>query len=317
MYQRLIVLLLACLVFSSHVFAARSVHITDKLIAGLFKARELTGDPLRLLPSGTPLEIVKSTSSATLVKTSDGTQGWVETRYLSNKKSSKVTLMELQIKHRGIIKEIDSKNTEIAGLKVKLREATAKVKLLDGQLKNRTDNTKAQVAKATKDVKSLKAQLKNAREEIAKLKKSVSSKSSTGSVVTKTVVDTKQVDTLKEKIILLEKQLTEAKTPPPATSVIEAVTEDPEQIPSLSGSATKKLNAELAELKAKNQVLSEKLQQIAGIVGTQVLAPESSEEGMPMYWLLVILSVMLMLGFVGGIGWLDFRQRRRHGGFRV
>lgn len=38
---------------------------------------------------------------------------------------------------------------------------------------------------------------------------------------------------------------------------------------------------------------------------------------MPLTWVAGALGVSLVAGFLGGLWWLDYRSRRRHGGFRI
>ena len=38
---------------------------------------------------------------------------------------------------------------------------------------------------------------------------------------------------------------------------------------------------------------------------------------MPLTWVGGALSVSLLAGFLGGLWWLDYRSRKRHGGFRI
>jgi hypothetical protein len=36
-----------------------------------------------------------------------------------------------------------------------------------------------------------------------------------------------------------------------------------------------------------------------------------------MVWVLGALVVTLVAGFAGGLAWIDYTSRRRHGGFRI
>ena len=44
---------------------------------------------------------------------------------------------------------------------------------------------------------------------------------------------------------------------------------------------------------------------------------ESYRGSLPLSWVGIALIVTLGLGFLGGLWWLDYQSRRRHGGFRV
>jgi hypothetical protein len=88
-----LVLILAC---SAAAVAADAAHITDKLLAGLYAEPQLAEQPVQLLPSGTPVEVLASREGFRRVRLGDGTEGWVEARYLSEEKPARAMLLEAQ-----------------------------------------------------------------------------------------------------------------------------------------------------------------------------------------------------------------------------
>lgn len=44
---------------------------------------------------------------------------------------------------------------------------------------------------------------------------------------------------------------------------------------------------------------------------------ERYQHSLPLTWVAGALGVCLLAGFLGGLWWLDYRSRRRHGGFRI
>lgn len=44
---------------------------------------------------------------------------------------------------------------------------------------------------------------------------------------------------------------------------------------------------------------------------------ERYRHSLPLAWVAGALGVCLLAGFLGGLWWLDYRSRRRHGGFRI
>jgi uncharacterized protein YgiM (DUF1202 family) len=42
-----------------------------------------------------------------------------------------------------------------------------------------------------------------------------------------------------------------------------------------------------------------------------------SRVSVPVDWALIAAGITLILGFIGGLLWFDYRSRRRHGGFRI
>jgi hypothetical protein len=96
-------LLAAALLFI--VLPATGAHITDRLVAELYDAPDAAATPERLLETGTPLEVLEQEERFIRVRLSDGSTGWVERRYVTDEKPSRVRLLELQaetgaLKHR-------------------------------------------------------------------------------------------------------------------------------------------------------------------------------------------------------------------------
>ncbi|MCP3869712.1 MAG: TIGR04211 family SH3 domain-containing protein [Gammaproteobacteria bacterium] len=93
--RRIISILLLLL---SVAVVAQAAHITDKLQVELYQVPGGTGRVLRLLPSGTPVEVLGSRDAYNEVRLGDNSTGWVESRLVSNKKPTKIRLLELQAK---------------------------------------------------------------------------------------------------------------------------------------------------------------------------------------------------------------------------
>ncbi|MCW8908358.1 MAG: TIGR04211 family SH3 domain-containing protein [Sedimenticola sp.] len=127
---------------------AQGARITDKLLAGFYEQPDASGKPLRVLPSDTPLERLENSDGFTRVRLGDGSEGWVETRFISDEKSSRIMLLELQ-----------AKNSQ---LQQQLRQANQKLKALGG-----TDDDESA---EDPELAELKRQLADARAEIELLK---------------------------------------------------------------------------------------------------------------------------------------------------
>lgn len=90
------VLCLILLLIAPHGGAA---YITDKLLAGFYASPDPTSQPLRALPSGTPMEVLEEKGNFSRVRLGDNGQGWVETRFITQEKPVKMMLLELQAKY--------------------------------------------------------------------------------------------------------------------------------------------------------------------------------------------------------------------------
>lgn len=73
-----------------------AAYITDKLLAGVYETPKASANPLQVLPSGTPVELLKTEGGFSKIRLPDRKEGWVESRYLSEEKPAQVMLLELQ-----------------------------------------------------------------------------------------------------------------------------------------------------------------------------------------------------------------------------
>jgi len=140
MFQRFLVALLL-LLLSSPLSAA---YITDKLLAGFYEKPEAGSAALQLLPSGTPVELLKTEGTYTQVRLPSRDEGWVESHFISDEKPAQVMLLELQavaggLRHKLQQAGIDSGQSKTAfpdqsTLQAKLAEAERQVKELTQEL---------------------------------------------------------------------------------------------------------------------------------------------------------------------------------------
>lgn len=242
--------------------SAQGARITDKLLAGFYDQPDASGKPLRVLPSDTPLERLEEQEEFTRVRLGDGSEGWVETRLISDEKSSRIMLLELQAKH--------------SQLQQQLRQANQQLNML-GQSATSAGEDDPEVA-------GLKRQLADSRAEISLLQQE---QAQTGSEANRA---------LKQRLAELQQALAEAET------------------------STEQNNSEqLAALRESQQELQERLRQIAAIAGTEPLSPSSeTEPGVRLTaWHLPALGLALLLSFIGGIAFKNYRLAKRYGGFRL
>jgi len=75
---------------------AQAAHITDKLLAGLYEEPSSGQKPIKLLASGTPVDVLEKRGGYQRVKLADGTEGWVNGSYVTEEKPAQVKLLEAQ-----------------------------------------------------------------------------------------------------------------------------------------------------------------------------------------------------------------------------
>jgi SH3 domain protein len=115
---------------------SQAAHITDKLLAGLYD-KPGAAQPIKLLPSGTPLEVLEKKGDHAKVRLGDGVIGWVEQRYVTDEKPARALLLELQAESARLREEAkgsadngDGAAKELAGLREQLAAAQGEIERL-------------------------------------------------------------------------------------------------------------------------------------------------------------------------------------------
>jgi len=287
-------LLAFCVLFSMTAVAGKTVRVTDKVVVGLYKLETLEGQSLTLVRTDAPLEVVKAGKRATLVKASDGTTGWIKNTYITTKKSTRLQLIDMQIRYRKSQDKLKKSELEASKLKKQLRKQKSKT---------------THVASKS-EVSALKSQLRKSREEIANLKQLNQGEGEQKGSQSDPQASAK-ITTLEATIRTLETQLADEKTQHLALKKDQASAIQP--IGAINP------DEPVSALHAENRQLRHKIDKIASIAGSSTYGNSalSWADDISILWVVVALAGLLLLGFFAGISWLDFRQRRRHGGFRI
>jgi len=81
--------------------------------------------------------------------------------------------------------------------------------------------------------------------------------------------------------------------------------------------AYEKLTSDIAASENSSVAVQVKLQQLTEENNRYRSRLDTFRGSVPLSWAAVALLVMLGVGFLAGLWWIDFQSRRRHGGFRV
>lgn len=100
-----------------------AAHITDKLLAGMYAKPTSAEQPVQLLPSGTPVELMGEVKGFVKVQLVNGKMGWVEKRFLSEEKPAKVRLLSLQSKYRQLQEKLDRSEEKLTNLNKPTKQA--------------------------------------------------------------------------------------------------------------------------------------------------------------------------------------------------
>ena len=188
-------------------------------------------------------------------------------------------------------------SAQVDQLVAKQQKQEAELKAVKAEL----NTVKAKLKKSNREIQVRRDQLSNARTTIEELKKK------NGTAVPQ--VDTRmaeelaaanqEVENLKQKIAQLES------SQPAKVTVSEADRDLAERM--------KKLEEENFALQGRIDMAQ------AHLTGKKVPLPEELallDPPLPS-WMWSVLVLMVIIGVIIGVGWMDHRHRRRHGGFRV
>ena len=161
------------------------------------------------------------------------------------------------------------------------------------------DKLKVDYAKKDRELQIRRDQVSNATTTIKELKK----RKAGGAVVVdiemenKLAVSLQEVETLKLKIVELEK------VPEPKIDIDQ-----------------KQIFSELKEVKDQNDVMNKRIDvALAHLKGERIPTAEELASIRPQFpaWYWTLLVIILLIGVVAGYFIMDYRFRRRHGGFRI
>ena len=161
------------------------------------------------------------------------------------------------------------------------------------------DKLKIDYAKKDRELEVRRDQLSNATTTIRELKK----RKGGGEIVVDTEAEDKLAASLKEIETLKIKMAELEKTPEPTIDVDQ-----------------KQIFNELKEVKDQNDVMKKRIDvALAHLKGERIPTAEELASIRPKFpvWYWTLLMIILLVGVVAGYFIMDYRFRRRHGGFRI
>jgi SH3 domain protein len=129
---RIVILLGACFVVATAA-QAQSVWVSDEMEITLRTGPSTANAITRMLPSGTPLEILERDSDTgyARVRTNAGTEGWVLIRYLMNEPPARQQLERLTTQLNAANTEGGTLSSQLAAIKSQYDEASATIASLE------------------------------------------------------------------------------------------------------------------------------------------------------------------------------------------
>ena len=148
----ILVLLVLCL---PRMAAAETAYVSDKIQAGIRTQPNKDGPPLKIVSTGTVLEVLERMAGFARVRDADGTEGWMDAGVLSADPPARLQLESLKSQVNTLKAQVDKAQTTLAQetarsaeLGRKLAEKTAQAEKFAGQIPPPTPITQQVVTPA-------------------------------------------------------------------------------------------------------------------------------------------------------------------------
>ena len=272
-----LVMLLSLLIIASGASHAETLYVTDRILLGLHSEASEASPLLDSVPSGTAVQVLDTVGEFKKVRLPNGKTGWLSSGYLVNMKPATAQVDEIAAREEKLQAELKTVNEELS--------------------------------KKTRELQARRDELSNARTTLQELKKKAGNAAP--------AIDTKMAEELaaaNEEIEKLKARLAQAETTSQAEAPVEQSVQPEQQQP------TPDFNERLSQIEADNAALRGRIEMaLAHLKGEEVPSTEELALLKPRLpsWIWGVLILMIIIGVALGVGWMDYWQRRRHGGFRV
>jgi SH3 domain protein len=113
---------------------AQTLYVTDEVKLTVRSGPGLDRKILSIIESGERVEMREEGEEWSLVELTDGRQGWVLTRYLTQQVPDRVALQELRSRYTALMSQSEGLTTESGQLKSENQGLKERVQTLEGQL---------------------------------------------------------------------------------------------------------------------------------------------------------------------------------------
>jgi SH3 domain protein len=120
----------------------QTVYITDQILVGLHVEKSLQSPIIKLIPSGSVLELVKQEAELSFVRDSTGTGGWVDTSYISEFSSAEPRIQDAEAR----IRSLEQTSEEIDNLMQQIQDQSSVIEQLSTE--NQSLNQQLNVSNA-------------------------------------------------------------------------------------------------------------------------------------------------------------------------
>lgn len=165
-------LLFACGIVAGAAQAQVTRYITDQLEVTLRTGQSTQHAIKRMLTSGTPVEVVSSDkdSGYSRIRTRDGVEGWVLTRYLMSEAAPRERVTQLESRLTALSQENRQLKQDIAALTAE-RDTVTKTHAQQDEDNRRLTQELAQIRRASADVLGIDAENQQLKGRVASLER--------------------------------------------------------------------------------------------------------------------------------------------------
>lgn len=180
-------------------YGADTAYVIDKLLVGVHQEQNLDSAIIKVLPTGTRLEVIERKGELALVKDDDGDSGWVDVAYLMDGPPARSKVEQLEKENQALserlktitaraatptenagetgghadVEALTKENTELKGKlsaeRVKVGELQSEVAALRAAATVATPGNDLRIADLEQSNQELKRQLESAQQEIKAL----------------------------------------------------------------------------------------------------------------------------------------------------
>ena len=154
--------------------AAESAYVIDKLLVGIHESKDTDSAILKVVPTGTKLEVIKREGDVANVSEPGGASGWVDAAYLSKDPPAQQRVVELEKAKAGLEEQLKRLERSSLGgppmAGAPMAEGAVAVAEIDGLTKENTDlkgklsDEKLRAETLQTEVSALRAQVKSTSE---------------------------------------------------------------------------------------------------------------------------------------------------------
>jgi hypothetical protein len=173
---------------------AETAYVTDKLMAGLHQDNTTDSIIIKVIPTGTQLEILKQEGELTQIKDPEGVTGWISNRFLVNTPPAPSLLNQAEERANKLENELEKTRAIVKELEA------------GNPIKN-TDESSEALAMLKKENTGLKQQSKSAQLKVGELQAKLTELRNQMSQVSSDAAMAKKIDQLNKEKSALKKQL--------------------------------------------------------------------------------------------------------------